>query len=80
MSKIEEIRALLDELEAETGSVDDQAFAANFESLELPELFARLSIICSPHCIPTKQLSTGICSGNRFWAKEHNTQGLAFEA
>lgn len=41
MSKIEEIRALLDELEAETASEDDQAFAENFELLELPE------IVCS---------------------------------
>lgn len=52
MSKIEEIRALLDELEAETASEDDQAFAENFEFLELPEIVCSVIDYLQPALYP----------------------------
>ena len=52
MSKIDEIKALLDELEVETGSVDDRAFAENFELLELPEIICSVVDYLQPALYP----------------------------
>lgn len=52
MSKIDEIKALLDELEAENASVDDQVFAENFEFLELPEIVCSIIDYLQPALYP----------------------------
>lgn len=41
MTRIQQIRSLLDELEKETGSTDNATFAHNYDALEMP------SIVCS---------------------------------
>ena len=42
MSKIEQIRSLLSELEKEVGSNDDVVFAHNFDALELPSIISSI--------------------------------------
>ena len=52
MSRFDDIKELLDEIEAETGSVDDQAFAENFNSLELPEITCSIVDYLQPSLYP----------------------------
>jgi hypothetical protein len=40
--RVEEIRVLLQELEAELRSPDDRAFVRNFDALEIPEVVSEV--------------------------------------
>jgi hypothetical protein len=42
MSKIQQIRSLLDEIEKETGATDNAVFAHNFDALELPSIVSSI--------------------------------------
>ena len=52
MKQIEKIRALLDEIETEKGSFDDQAFTENFNFLELPDLICSVVDFLQPSLYP----------------------------
>ncbi|MBW1759828.1 MAG: HNH endonuclease [Deltaproteobacteria bacterium] len=52
MKQIDKIRALLDEIETEIGSLDDQAFTENFNSLELPDLICSVVDFLQPSLYP----------------------------
>lgn len=52
MKPTDQIRALLDEIDAKSASTDDKAFAENFNSLELPELICAVVDFLQPSLYP----------------------------
>ena len=52
MKQTDQIRTLLDEIDAASATVDDQAFAENFNSLELPDLICSVIDYLQPSLLP----------------------------
>ncbi len=52
MKQIEQIRGLLDEMEKEISTPDDQAFAQNFNALEIPDVICSVVDFLQPSLLP----------------------------
>lgn len=52
MKQIEQIRGLLDEMEKEISSPDDQVFAQNFNALEIPDVVCSVVDFLQPSLLP----------------------------
>jgi len=52
MKQTDRIREILDEIDASSATADDQAFAANFNALELPDLICSVIDFLQPSLFP----------------------------